>query len=85
MVSEAHAPSRRGYPYAVTRDGLTYVFDTEEEQSRFVEAVELSREERMDKALRMLDELDHQILERTAGRGIEPGAIDDALSAMRDH
>jgi hypothetical protein len=39
----------------------------------------------MDEALRRLDELDHQILERTAGQGIELEAIEDALAAMRDH
>jgi len=69
----------------VTRDGLTYVFDTEEEQSQFVTNIERTRAERMDEALRRLDELDYQILERTAGQGIELEAIEDALAAMRDH
>lgn len=69
----------------MTRDGLTYVFDTEEEQSQFVTNIERTRAERMDEALRRLDELDHQILERTAGQGIELEAIEDALAAMRDH
>lgn len=83
MVSQPHAP-RKGYPYAVTRNGLTYVFETAEEQAAFVES-HLTREERVARALTRLAALDEQILARTGGRGIPEADIEDALGAMRDH
>jgi hypothetical protein len=84
MVSQPHAPSRKGYPYAVTRNGLTYVFETAEEQAAFLDK-EMSSQDRIERAWHRLDELDRRILSRTGGQGIPANAVDDAVEAMRDH
>jgi hypothetical protein len=82
MVNETKAPARRGYPIAVTIDGLTYGFDTAEERDAFLEEYrETHREERLErgrKAMEMVHALRAQILERTGGKGIPIEEIDRA-------
>ena len=82
MSSHAKTPARRGYPIAVTVDGLTYGFDTAEERDAFLaEYRETHREERIEqgrKAMEMIRALHAQILERTGGKGIPVEEIDRA-------
>lgn len=85
MVSQPHAPARKGYPYSVTRNGLTYVFETEEEMSAFLAGPRrLSREE-VEELFAELDRINAAVLERTGGKGISEEDMQDALAAMRDH
>lgn len=84
MATQAQTPAPKGYRFALTRDGLTYVFESAEEQAAFVES-RLSRADRVDRAFQRLAALDEQILARTGGRGIPEEDIVDAIAAMRDH
>ena len=86
MVAEALSPVRRGYPYAVTRDGLTYVFETAEEQAAFLETNERERRrEQGTEALEMIRRVHQSILERTGGVGISAEEVDEALREVRGH
>jgi hypothetical protein len=85
MVSGALSPVRKGYPYAVTRGGLTYVFETAEEQAVFLEGNEREqRRERGLKALERVRRVHESILERTGGVGISEEDVDQALREVRE-
>lgn len=82
MASHAQTPARRGYPIAVTVDGLTYGFDTADERDAFLAQYrETHREQRIEqgrKAMEMIRALHARILEETGGRGIPVEEIDRA-------
>jgi len=82
MASHAHTPTHRGYPIAVTVDGLTYGFDTAEERDAFLaEYRDTHREqiaERWRNAEDMLEEFRAKLAARTGGEGIPIEEIDRA-------
>ncbi len=82
MASHTRAPARRGYPIAVTVDGLTYGFDTAEERDAFLaEYREAHRDQPLEqgrKAMEMIRALKAHLMEETGGRGIPLEEIDRA-------
>lgn len=89
MASHAQTPARRGYPIAVTVDGLTYGFDTAEERDAFLAQYrEAHREQRLEqgrKAMEMIEAFRARLAARTGGEGIPIDEIDRAWREAKEH